>query len=171
MVNEGIDNEKSRNSKKVSDTKKSKKCCDHSKYNFFIPASWVKHIHDEIKKRLLLGGNNLIDEIKDEKPNLSIKIIFLKVIHKNELFRIKVHNNILISLLKNNLKSNFEITNENIELYYNKEELLGTKSIISYNINKNHNVEVIVKDTKTVDEKYKNITDSIIVDEKDKNKE
>ena len=32
MVNEGIDKEKSRNSKKVSDTKKSKKYCDHSKY-------------------------------------------------------------------------------------------------------------------------------------------
>ena len=79
---------------------------------FFIPASWVKHIHDEIKKKLLLGGNNLIDEIKDEKPNLSIKIIFLKVIHKNELFRIKVHNNILISLLKNYLKNYFEITKD-----------------------------------------------------------
>ena len=74
MVNEGIDNTKSRNSKKVSDTKRSKKCCDHSKYNFFIPASWVKHIHDEIKKRLLLGGNNLIDEIKDGKPNLQYNI-------------------------------------------------------------------------------------------------
>ena len=105
---------------------------------------------------MLLGSNNLIDEIKDETPNLSIKIIFLKVIHKNELFRTKVHNNILISLLKNNLKSNFEITNENIELYYNKEELLVIKSLISYNINKNHNVEVIVTDTTIVDEKDKN---------------
>ena len=118
-----------------------------------------------------MGSNNIIDEIKDETPNLSIKIIFLKVIQKNELFRIKAHNNIIISLLKNHLKNYFEITNENIELYYNKEEPLDTKSLISYNINKNHNVEVIVKDTKTVDEKYKNITDSIIVDEKDKNKE
>ena len=93
---------------------------------------------------MLLGENNRIDEIKDEQSNSSIKIICLKLIHKNELFRIKVHNNILISLLKNNLKNNFEITNDNIELYYNKEELLDTKSLISYNINKNHNVEVIV---------------------------
>ena len=42
MVNEGIDKDKSRNSKKVSDTKKSKKYCDHSKYQNFIPASVVK---------------------------------------------------------------------------------------------------------------------------------
>ena len=50
MVNEGIDNEKFRNSKKVSDTKKSKKRCDHSKCKKFIPASWVKYIQNEIKK-------------------------------------------------------------------------------------------------------------------------
>ena len=48
-----------------------------------IPTSWVKYMHDEIKKILLLGSNNLIDKIKDGKPNLSIKIIFIKVIHKN----------------------------------------------------------------------------------------
>ena len=80
------------------------------------------------------------------------------MIHKNELFRIKIHNNILISLLKNYLKNYFEITNDNIELYYNKKELLDTKSLISYNINKNHYVEVIVRATKIVDEKDKNNT-------------
>ena len=74
MVNEGIDNTKSRNSKKVSDTKKSKKCYDHSKYKTIIPTSWVKYMHDEIKKILLLGSNNLIDEIKDGKPNLQYNI-------------------------------------------------------------------------------------------------
>ena len=77
------------------------------------------------------------------------------MIHKNELFRIKVHNNILISLLKNYLKNYFEITNDNIELYYNKKELLDTKSLISYNINKNHNVEVIVRATKLLMKKIK----------------
>ena len=82
MDNEGIDKEKTRNFKKVNDTKKSKKYCDHSKDQIFIPASWVKYIHDEIQKRLLFGSNNLIDEIKDENPSSSIKIIFLKVIHK-----------------------------------------------------------------------------------------
>ena len=115
-----------------------------------------------------MGSNNIIDEIKDETPNSSIKIIFLKVIQKNKLFRIKVHNNIIVSLLKNHLKNYFEITNENIELYYNKEGILDTKSLISYNINKNHNVEVIVTDTKIVDEKDKNITDTKIIDEKNK---
>ena len=74
-----------------------------------------KYIHDEIQKRLLLGSNNLIEEIKDETLNASIKIIFLKVIQKNELFRIKAHNNIIISLLKDNFKNYFEITNDNIE--------------------------------------------------------
>ena len=82
MDNEGIDKEKTRNFKKINDTKKSKKYCDHSKDQNFIPASWVKYIHDEIQKRLLFGSNNLIDEIKDENPSSSIKIIFLKVIHK-----------------------------------------------------------------------------------------
>ena len=105
-----------------------------------------------------MGSNNLIDEIKDEQSNSSIKFIFLKEIPKNELFRIKVHNNILISLLKHYLKNYFEITNDNIELYYNKKELLDTKSLISYNINKNHYVEVIVRATKIVDEKDKNNT-------------
>ena len=89
--------------KKV-DNKKSNINCDHSEYKKFIPTSWVKYIQDEIKKRLLLDDNNLITEDNDEQSNSSIKIISLKLIHKNELFRIKVHNNILISLLKNNLK-------------------------------------------------------------------
>ena len=31
-------------------------------------------MHDEIKKILLLGSNNLIDEIKDGKPNLQYNI-------------------------------------------------------------------------------------------------
>ena len=85
------------------DNKKSKKNV-HSEYKKFIPASWVKYIQEEIKKRLLLGDNDLINENNDEQSNSSIKIISRKLIHKNELFRIKVHNNILISLLKNNLK-------------------------------------------------------------------
>ena len=38
------------------DNKKSKKRCDHSEYKKFIPASWVKYIQDEIKKRLILGA-------------------------------------------------------------------------------------------------------------------
>ena len=82
------------------DNKKSNINCDHSEYKKFIPASWVKYIQDEIKIRLLLGDNNLITESNDEQSNASITIISLKLFHKNELFRIKVHNNILISLLK-----------------------------------------------------------------------
>ena len=107
-----------------------------------------------------MSDNNLINENNDEQSNSSIKIILLKLIHKNELFFIKVHNNILISLLKNYLKNYFEITNDNIELYYNKEELLDTKSLISYNFNTNDNVEVIVRTTKVVDEKENNITET-----------
>ena len=96
MDNEGIDKEKTRNFKKVNDTKKSKKYCDHSKDQNFIPASWVKYIHDEIQKRLKLGSNNILEKVKDEKQKPSIIIIILKVVHKKELFRIKVHSNILI---------------------------------------------------------------------------
>ena len=48
---------------------------------------------------------------------------------------------------------------------------MDTKSLISYNINNNDNVEVIVRTTKFVDEKINNITETRIVDEKDKNKE
>ena len=79
------------------------------------------------------------------------------MIHKSELFRNKVHNNILISLLKNNSKNYFEITNNNTELNYNMEELSDTKSLISYNINRNDNVEVIFRITKVVDEKKKSL--------------
>ena len=87
------------------------------------------------------------------------------------MFRIKVHNDILISLLNNYLKHYLEITNKNIELYYYKEELLDIKSLISYTINKNHNVAVIVTDTKIIDEKDKNITDTKKFDEEDKNED
>ena len=117
------------------DNKKSNIKCDHSEYRQFIPASWVKYVQDEIKKRLLLVDNNLITEKNDEQSNLSITIISLKLFHKNELFRIKVHKNILISLLKIKLKKHFKITKDIIELYYNKDKLLDTKSSILYNIN------------------------------------
>ena len=84
------------------DNKKSNIKCDHSKYKEVIPASWVKYCNDQINKRLLLGDNNLITENNDEQSNSSKTIISLKLFHKNELFRIKVQFNILISLLKKN---------------------------------------------------------------------
>ena len=117
-------------------------------------------------KRLLLGDNNCITENNDEQSNSSITIISLKLFHKNELFRIKIYTNILISLLKK-LKKHFEITKDIIELYYNKNELLGTKSFISYNINYNDNIEVVVRTTKVVDEKEINITQTNVVNEND----
>ena len=89
------------------------------------------------------------------------------MIHKNKLFHIKVHNNILISLLKNNLKNHFEITKDNIELYYNNNELSDTKSLSSYEINYNENVKVVVMTTKVVDEKEINITQTNVVCEND----
>ena len=92
--------------------------------------SWNKYIHDEIQKRLKLGSNNIIEKVKDEKQKPSIIIIILKVVHKKELFRIKVHSTILISLLKHNLINYFEIPNETIELYYNNEELLDIRTLI-----------------------------------------
>ena len=46
---------------------------------------------------------------------------------------------------------------------------MDIKSLISYNINKNDNVEVIVRTTKVVDEKKNNITETKVVDEKDQN--
>ena len=44
---------------------------------------------------------------------------------------------------------------------------MDTKSLISYNINKNDNVEVVVRTTKTVDEKENNITQTKVVNEND----
>ena len=134
------------------DKKKSNIKCDHSEYKNFIPTSWVKYVQDEIKKRLLLVDNNLITKNNDEKSNSSITIISLKLYHKNELFRIKVQFNILISLLKQ-IKKTLRNTKDIIKLYYNKNELLDTKSLISYNINYDENVEVVVMTTKVVDEK------------------
>ena len=88
--------------------------------------------------------------------------------HTNEIFRIKVHNNILISLLKRKLKKkHFKITKDIIELYYIKNELLDTISFISYNIKYNDNVEVVVRTTKVVDEKGINITQTNVVCEND----
>ena len=144
MVNEAIDEENPKKSKAKYEekSKQSKKDCDHAKYHKYIPFSWNKYIHDEIQKRLKLGNNNIIEKVKDEKQKPSIKIIILKVVHKNKLFRIKVHSNILISLLKQYLKNYFDIPNETIELYYNNEEILDIKTLSSYNINKNNNLEV-----------------------------
>ena len=67
-----------------------------------------KIIKDEIKKRLLLGDNNLITENNDEQSNSSKTIISLKLFHKNELFRIKVQFNILISLLKKKINKTLQ---------------------------------------------------------------
>ena len=98
MVNEAIDEENPKKSKAKYEekSKQSKKDCDHAKYHKYIPFSWNKYIHDEIQKRLKLGSNNIIEKVKDEKQKPSIIIIILKVVHKKELFRIKVHSNILI---------------------------------------------------------------------------
>ena len=63
--------------------------------------------------------------------------------------RIKVHSNVLISLLKNNLKNHFDIPNATIELYYNNEELLDIKTV-SYNIKNNIDLEVKYNDANTI---------------------
>jgi len=138
------------------DNKKSKVKCDHSKYKKFIPASWVKYVNDEINKRLLLGDNNLITETNEEKSNSSKTIKSLKLFHKNELFRIKVEVKILISLLKEQLTKYFNITKD-IKLYYNNNELSDTKSLSSYDINYNENVQVVVITKKVDDEKDINV--------------
>ena len=49
-------------------------------------------------KRLEIGNTNVIGKIKDEKQILSKKVLFLKVVYKIEMIRIKVRNNVLISL-------------------------------------------------------------------------
>ena len=138
------------------DNKKSKVKCDHSKYKKFIPASWVKYVNDEINKKLLLGDNNLIIENNEEQSNSSKTITSLKLFHKNELFRIKVQLNILISLLKEQLTKHFNITKD-IKLYYNNNELSDTKSLSSYEINYNENVQVVVITKKVDDEKDINV--------------
>ena len=84
-----------------------------------------------------LDSNNLIKKVKDETQKPSIKLIFLTVVHKKELFQIKVHSNIVILLLNYNLINYFDIPNGTIELYYNNEELLDIKILSSYNINTN----------------------------------
>ena len=132
---------------------KSKVKCDHSKYKKYIPASWLKYVNDEINKRLLLGDNNLLSENKDEQSSSSKRIISLKLFYKNELFRIKVQFNIVISLLKQQLAKHFNISTDIIKLYYNNNELSDTKTLKSYNINFNENVEVLVITKKVDDEK------------------
>ena len=66
-----------------------------------------------------------------------------------------MHSNILISLIKNDLLNYFKIPNETMELYYNNEQLLDIKTLTSYNINKNNNLEVKVTDIKTDENKDK----------------
>ena len=68
--------------------------------------------------------------------------------------RIKVHSNVLISLLKNNLKNHFDFPNATIELYHNNEELLDIKTVLSYNIKNNINLEVKYNDAKTIEGIY-----------------
>ena len=106
---------------------------------------------------MLLGDNNLITENNEEQSYSSKTIISLKLFHKNELFRIKVQFNIVISLLKQQLTKHFNITKDIIKLYYNNNELSDTKSLKSYNINYNENVEVVVITKKVDDEKDINV--------------
>lgn len=67
------------------------------------------------------------------------------------MFRIKVHSNILISLLKTYLKNKFHIPNASIIFYHNNEELLDIKSVLSYNIKNNIYLEVKCNDAKTIE--------------------
>ena len=105
---------------------------------------------------MLLGDNNLITENNEEQSYSSKTIISLKLIHKNELFRINVQLNILISLLKKQLTKHFNITKD-IKLYCNNNELSDTKSLLSYDINYNENVQVVVITKKVDDEKDINV--------------
>ena len=100
-----------------------------------------------------MGDNNLLNENKDEQSSSSKRIISLKLFYKNELFRIKVEFNIVISFLKQQLAKHFNISTEIIKLYYNNNELSDTKTLQSYNINFNENVEVRVITKKVDDEK------------------
>ena len=142
MLNEAIDDDKS---------KKANKVCDDLSYHKFIPASWEIIVHEEVQKRLKIGNKNVIEKIKDEKRILSKKGLFLKVVNKNEMFQIKVNNNVLILLLKTNLKNHFDIPNESIVLWHNIEELLDIKSVLSYNIKNNIYLEVKYNDAKTIE--------------------
>ena len=103
-----------------------------------------------------MGDNNLITETNEEKSNSSKTIKSLKLFHKNELFRIKVEVKILISLLKEQLTKYFNITKD-IKLYYNNNELSDTKSLSSYDINYNENVQVVVITKNVDDEKDINV--------------
>ena len=95
ILNEAIDDDKSNKCNKV---------CDHSNYHKYIPLSWSKIVPNEIQKRLKILNTNIIEKVNYEEQKLSKKIITLKVVHLKEIFRTKVHSNVLISLLKNNLK-------------------------------------------------------------------
>ena len=90
MLNEAIDDDKS---------KKANKVCDHLSFHKFIPASWETIVHEEVQKRLKIGNKNFIEKIKDEKQIPSKKVLFPKVVNKNEMLLIKVNNNVLISLI------------------------------------------------------------------------
>ena len=104
-----------------------------------------------------MGDKNLLNDNKDEQSSSSKRIISLKLFYKNELFRIKVQFNIVISLLKQQLAKHFNMTTDIIKLYYNNNELSDTKSLKSYNINYNENVEVVVITKKIDDEKDINV--------------
>ena len=71
------------------------------------------------------------------------------------MFRIQVHDNVLISLVKNHLKNHFDMPNATIRLYHNNEELLDIKTVSSYNIKYNINVDVKGNDAKTLADKDK----------------
>ena len=78
MVNEGIDKEKSRNSKKVSDTKKSKKYCDHSKYLKKFPTSWVNIFMMKFKKYCYWVAIILLTKSKMANQIYQLKSYLLK---------------------------------------------------------------------------------------------
>ena len=87
MLNEAIDDDKSNKCNKV---------CDHLNYHKYIPASWSKIVLDEIPKMMKIGNKNIVEKVKDEEQKDSKELIILTVVHKKEMFRIKVHSNILI---------------------------------------------------------------------------
>ena len=58
-------------------------------------------VHKEVQKRLKIGNENIIGKSKMKNR------YFQKRFFLTEMFRIKVHSNILISLLKTNLKKMF----------------------------------------------------------------
>ena len=92
----------------------------------------VKCFYDEVDRNIALENHNIILDMIIENDKKIIQKINLKVLHDNDIFKIKVNDNVLL----------LNMPSWMIILFYNNTEIFDDKTVLSYNNENNIHLNV-----------------------------